>query len=588
MAPHPSLDGGRAATPGGVRAGEPTHQDGVHRGDRTECGAEMTSGERRDDGGGDRPSGKRLTYALRQMQLSSSGPGWVAKWDGSGQGDRGGGRQEDSSHGRRVLPNLNSGDSTRSHADTLVAGNEAMGTGSLGPGDVGGLPCLAVAGSDSTGNLGSAVTAMSGADTMLRGHASDNLESGALAATTWTTQEEEQEQEEVEDDFVTEYRSGAIYQLMEGRRLCFTCHVDDQHTIEEIQKYPKLFFFSSDLQERYQNFCADFGPVNLAIVRRFCSYVHEKYSDPRLRSRTIVYYTDDDPATRTNTAFLLGAYMMLCHRMTALEAYLPFRCLRPSPLLGYRDATFVDPPTFTLDVLDCFLGLEKAVQVGWFDVTCFSLDEYEHWDHPLNGDLHRLSPKFIGFKGPSEEKTEITPGFYTFTPGEYVQVFKDMNVTAIVRLNEPETYDKTHFEKAGFNFYDLEFEDCTAPSAHVVRQFLDICDKERGVVAVHCKAGLGRTGTLIALHMMKHQGFSAREAIAWLRICRPGSVIGPQQQFLEDCNEIVWDGNMPELPMEQGYSSVHSSSIASDVANAMNSRGASRSRTQELQGGMSV
>ena len=31
---------------------------------------------------------------------------------------------------------------------------------------------------------------------------------------------------------------------------------------------------------------------------------------------------------------------------------------------------------------------------------------------------------------------------------------------------------------------------------------------------------------------MKHKAFTAREAIAWLRICRPGSVIGPQQAYL--------------------------------------------------------
>eukprot|EP00283_Hemiselmis_rufescens_P004227 CAMPEP_0173425858 /NCGR_PEP_ID=MMETSP1357-20121228/5465_1 /TAXON_ID=77926 /ORGANISM="Hemiselmis rufescens, Strain PCC563" /LENGTH=300 /DNA_ID=CAMNT_0014389389 /DNA_START=26 /DNA_END=928 /DNA_ORIENTATION=+ len=294
----------------------------------------------------------------------------------------------------------------------------------------------------------------------------------------------------------------------------------------------------------------------------------------------MVYYVDDDPAIRTNAAFLLGAYMMVCHGMSAHEAYTPFECLRPYPLMGFRDATYCDPPTFTLDVLDCLMGLEKAMEVGWFDIAEFSLDEYEFWDHPLNGDLHKVSPKFIAFKGPSEEKTMIAPGFYTFTPGEYVQVFKEMNVTAIVRLNEPDTYDKSHFEQEGFHFYDLEFEDCTSPSAHVVKQFLDICDQEQGMVAVHCKAGLGRTGTLIALHMMKHEGFFGREAMAWLRLCRPGSVIGPQQEYLEYCDALEWDGNYPLLPMDADSQSIpiyQSPLIAQEVANAMNTRGAKRS-----------
>ncbi len=38
--------------------------------------------------------------------------------------------------------------------------------------------------------------------------------------------------------------------------------------------------------------------------------------------------------------------------------------------------------------------------------------------------------------------------------------------------------------------------------------------------SVHCKAGLGRTGSLIGCYIMKHWGWTALETIAWLRICR--------------------------------------------------------------------
>lgn len=47
------------------------------------------------------------------------------------------------------------------------------------------------------------------------------------------------------------------------------------------------------------------------------------------------------------------------------------------------------------------------------------------------------------------------------------------------------------------------------------------------------QAGLGRTGTCIGCYLMKHYGFTAPEVIGWMRICRPGSVIGPQQHYLE-------------------------------------------------------
>mmetsp|Transcript_52774 Transcript_52774/g.138842 ORF Transcript_52774/g.138842 Transcript_52774/m.138842 type:complete len:148 (-) Transcript_52774:114-557(-) len=42
------------------------------------------------------------------------------------------------------------------------------------------------------------------------------------------------------------------------------------------------------------------------------------------------------------------------------------------------------------------------------------------------------------------------------------------------------------------------------------------------------QTGLGRTGTLVAAYMMRYHGFTAREAMGWLRIMRPGSVMGEQ------------------------------------------------------------
>ena len=167
-------------------------------------------------------------------------------------------------------------------------------------------------------------------------------------------------------------------------------------------------------------------------------------------------------------------------------------------------------------------------------------------------------------------------------PQEYAPILSSIGVTCVVRLNEPDTYDKREFERAGIRHYDLYFDDCTVPSDAVVARFLDICDREERV-AVHCRAGLGRTGTLIALWMMKHAGFAADEAVGWLRIVRPGSVIGRQKQYLKDCEGRGWVGNLlglatPGAPASARplHRSSSSEELSAQVTAGMCARGAAK------------
>lgn len=76
------------------------------------------------------------------------------------------------------------------------------------------------------------------------------------------------------------------------------------------------------------------------------------------------------------------------------------------------------------------------------------------------------------------------------------------------------------------------FIDGSTPSDFIVNKFLQVSERDPGVLAIHCKAGLGRTGTLIGCYAMKHFKFPAAFFIGWIRIARPGSILGPQQHYL--------------------------------------------------------
>lgn len=96
----------------------------------------------------------------------------------------------------------------------------------------------------------------------------------------------------------------------------------------------------------------------------------------------------------------------------------------------------------------------------------------------------------------------------------------------VVRLND-KIYDENIFIENGINHLDLPFEDGSIPSDEIIAKFLDAAEKTKGVVAVHCKSGLGRTGTLIGMYAMKHYHIRAADFIGWIRIARPGSIHGP-------------------------------------------------------------
>ncbi|MEB3224038.1 MAG: dual specificity protein phosphatase family protein [Candidatus Sericytochromatia bacterium] len=93
---------------------------------------------------------------------------------------------------------------------------------------------------------------------------------------------------------------------------------------------------------------------------------------------------------------------------------------------------------------------------------------------------------------------------------------------------------------SAFDTHHVPVADMGAPVVDQVAQFcvlVDGAERARQAVAVHCLAGIGRTGTFLAGYLMWREGLTARQALTRVRSHRKEYVQSVEQEgFLE-----VWE-----------------------------------------------
>lgn len=244
--------------------------------------------------------------------------------------------------------------------------------------------------------------------------------------------------------------------------------------------------------------------------------------------------------------------------MVLIQNWPPHLALAPiaqvdPPLMPFRDAGY-SQADYGITVQDIVYGVWKAKEEKCIDLDNFDLDEYERYERVEHGDFNWITPNFLAFASPQHtpvtkitEDSELFPllprdldavNSHPTLPQPFKNVlchFSERNIGLVVRLNS-HLYSPSYFEALGIQHLDMIFDDGTCPPLTTVRKFIRLAHetitvKKKGI-AVHCKAGLGRTGCLIGAYLIYRHGFTADEIISFMRFMRPGMVVGPQQHWL--------------------------------------------------------
>ena len=309
-------------------------------------------------------------------------------------------------------------------------------------------------------------------------------------------------------------------------RLYLDIHKNEEETLKII-KNSKDYITSTDFHELYIPLKNDYGPINISCIVNFCNFIDEKMLSSQLLHRNIVYYiyllNDRNNAYLLNAVFMMGCYLIIKKNICVDKVI--FDILH---IFNAHPCYFIDCISewggYYSSIMDCLRSISFVYKNDIEELNNFDIEDYEYLTDFSQRDMNIIANKFIAMRCPSQKNIH-----------DVCNELKKRNVKLVIRLNKDNNYDSKIFENQEIDVLDLYFDDYSVPSIKIIKKFMnavndiDYSDK----VAIHCRAGLGRTGILICIWLIIKLNFKPAEAIAYIRIMRPGSIMGSQGFFLE-------------------------------------------------------
>ena len=337
------------------------------------------------------------------------------------------------------------------------------------------------------------------------------------------------------------------------------CTVEEAGSIIEIDSSVQLVSVDAPHPESILTLCC------LNQLHSFANFIDE--AQPQCSGSKLVLCVGPGQAAFTECAFLLGGYLIINENASVEHLSAIFEQM--SGLFQvFQDPTETTSAGEGLTVHDGWRGLYRAKANCWLNFrdepsdsgACLDMQEYLHYDNPLNGCLHVIIPsRLIAFQCPcnlsdlapdNNGQWHDTEGRRYFGPAFYADLLGgDFGVEVVVRCDREggsrehddasdgdeagpaaasAGYDESAFAQRGLAVERLAVpRDGALPARALLRdvdRFLTLARLVPGALAIHGGdgAGLGYGGELLASSLLiKRHGFDARSALAWVRVTHP-------------------------------------------------------------------